>query len=224
MTLQRQLDAKLAEVRTKMPVQAGQLITAGMAELAGMGLGLDLPDLGSPAPDFSLPNQIGDQIRQADLLANGPLVIAFYRGSWCPFCNLTLRAYQSVIDEIEGLGASLVAVSPERADRSRDMVAENRFRFDVLHDANNAYASKYGIAFRVPEAHDTLMNKFGLSSETINGAPGWALPDTSTFIVDSDGTIAWRFTPNGDYTVRADPHEILEELQQLRDRRHQRTA
>lgn len=167
--------------------------------------------VGDQAPDFELPNARGRRIRLADQLEHGPVVLTFYRGAWCPFCNLQLRGLQQALPEIEALGASLLAISPQLPDGSRAITDENGLTFEVLSDLNSTVASAYGITFTLPPTDQALFLEVGNDLREANGDSSWVLPAPATFVIATDGTIHHaRVDPA--YTTRITADEVLSAL------------
>jgi len=170
--------------------------------------------VGERAADFELPNARGQRVRLADRLERGPVVLIFYRGAWCPFCNLQLRSFQQALPEVEALGASLLAVSPQLPDGSRAMVDKNALTFEVLSDRHSTVASAYGITFTLAPTDQALFLEVGNDLDKANGDKSWVLPAPSTFVIATDATIHHaRVGP--DYTSRIAPDEILSALRTI---------
>lgn len=170
--------------------------------------------VGDRAVDFELPNAQGRPIRLADQLERGPVVLTFYRGAWCPFCNVQLRGLQQALPEIEALGASLLAVSPQLPDGTRAIVDKNGLTFEVLSDLDSAVASAYGITFTLPPIDQELFLEVGTDLRKGNGDERWVLPAPATFAIAADASIHQaRVDP--DYTSRITPDEILSALRTI---------
>jgi peroxiredoxin len=171
--------------------------------------------LGAKAPSFTLPNQDGNLIALNDVLAKGPVVLTFYRGSWCPYCNLQLRALQARLSEIHGLGATLVAVSPQVPDESLTKNEISEMDFTVLSDQDAKVASEYGIAWEVPEyLVDHMRVDRNLDLEAINNGNANVLPIPATFVLSGDGDVVWRYV-DVDYRTRSEPDDIIAALKKL---------
>lgn len=171
--------------------------------------------IGQKAPDFELPNPEGKLISLNVLLEKGPVVITFYRGNWCPYCNLQLRALQARLDDIYSLGASLVAISPQVPDGSLTKDEISNMDFIVLSDQDAKVALHYGVAWEVPEflvEHMRVDRKLDL--DKINNGNGNVLPIPATFILGQDGVVKWHYV-NVDYRTRSEPDEIIEALKNL---------
>lgn len=213
-TLKEQTDTKIAESRRAKPdfmKGVDEIIT--QANLFQQGSSALV--LGQQAPRFRLPNQEGTDIALTELLAKGPVVVTFYRGSWCPYCNLQLRALQARLDDIHGLGAELVAVSPQVPDASMSKDDISKMTFHVLSDQDASVAAQFGVAWDVPEfllEHMRIDRQLDL--EAINNGNSHILPIPATFIIDSNGCIVWRFV-DLDYRTRSEPSDIVNALKNL---------
>lgn len=168
------------------------------------------------APDFSLPDAFGHEISLSRLLREGPIAISFYRGEWCPFCNLELRALQQALPEINKLGANLIAISPEKPDNGIVLTEKNKLTFPVLSDFRNAVARRFGIVFRVgDEVRDLSKNVFRNDLALRNGEDSYELPVPATFVIDGRGIVRFAHV-NVDYmTGRVEPEEVVAALQAI---------
>ncbi|MDB9515836.1 peroxiredoxin-like family protein [Roseofilum reptotaenium CS-1145] len=171
---------------------------------------------GDLAPDFSLPNTMGKTITLSELLKVGPVIISFYRGKWCTFCNLELQAFQRISPNLKDLGTTLVAISPQTFDHSSGTVDQNQLIFDVLSDRGNAIARSYGLVFRLPESLRVLYQSFDIDLPAYNGDETFELPIPATYIISQDGKVALSFI-NADYTQRLDPRDIMKTLRSLKN-------
>ena len=161
-----------------------------------------------------LTNPSGAEVRIRDLLAKGPLIVTFYRGSWCPYCNLELRAYQDILSEIETAGAQLVAVTPQKPDESLSTIEKNELKFAVLTDNGNALARALGITFELSGDLRALYERFGLDLPAQSPGAGWSLPIPATYVADRDGKIVLAHVER-DYTTRLEPAVALAALKAL---------
>ncbi|MEM7727929.1 MAG: peroxiredoxin-like family protein [Pseudomonadota bacterium] len=175
--------------------------------------------VGDRLPDFDLPDAEGRMVRSSELLKDGPLVISFYRGVWCPYCNMELDALQAALGDIREKGAHLVSISPQTPTNSRKSARQNNVEFPILSDGANTYARQLGLVFRLPEyLIEGAYKKLGAILPTFNGDDSWELPMPARFVADTDGTIAYAEV-NPDYTQRPDPSELLDVLDTLNRRR-----
>jgi peroxiredoxin len=159
----------------------------------------------------------GKPVRLKTLLAKGPVVISFYRGGWCPYCNIELRGLQRALPEINRYGATLVAISPQLPDNSLSTEEKNKLTFPVLSDVGNIVASRFGIVFRLPDELLETYKAFNHELLVVNGEDGATeLPIPATFVLDKSGTVQLAFVEE-DYTKRLDPDTILDTLRSLQD-------
>ncbi len=170
---------------------------------------------GDIAVDFTLPNARGESVSSEVLRGDGPVVLSFYRGGWCPYCSMELKALQGVNAEIQALGASLVAISPQLPDESLTTAEKNELEFEVLSDVDSEVADKYGLTFSLAEDLRPIYKNWGADVATVNDDPDCKLPLPATYVIDQDGKIVHSFTDE-DYTERLEPDEILESLRTLR--------
>lgn len=169
--------------------------------------------LGEKAPDFTLKDQNGKEVNLYQLLKKGPVVLNWYRGGWCPYCNLELKGLADKAAEINQLGATLLALSPELPDKSMTTIEKNNLPFAVLSDTDNRVARTYDLVFKLDtETANLYESKFGLSQ--YNGNDKAELPIPATYIIDQKGIIRYAFV-NPDYRKRANPEEVVMQLTQL---------
>jgi len=209
-SLSEQLEQRKQQGAAKAPPEVTALRQAETKKLVELGIAESSFHAGDRAPNFTLPNVDGQLVNLSVLLQQGPVVLTFYRGSWCPYCNLQLRAYQAILPHIVSLGAKLVAVSPEKPDFSTDIVAKANLTFPVLSDVGNRVARDYRLVFTLPEA----LRPYTANLPQHNGDESWELPMPGTFIIAPDGLIRLAYV-HADYTKRLEPSEILETLRQL---------
>ena len=158
-------------------------------------------------------NSKGEKIDLEKLLENGPLVISFYRGGWCPYCNFELRALQQILPELKELGANLVAITPETPDNSLTTSEKNEIDFNVLTDYDNTYARELGLVFKMPKDLQEVYSSFGIDVEAHNGNTNFELPMPATLVVGTNSEVLYSFVSE-DYTKRADTTFILKALKQ----------
>ncbi|WP_068082729.1 peroxiredoxin-like family protein [Novosphingobium rosa] len=170
---------------------------------------------GDTAPAFTLQDADGHSVHSRDLLARGPLVVTFYRGVWCPYCNHDLQALEEIRAEIEARGASLVAISPQTAANSRKSQRDNKLGFPILSDTHTAVGADFGLRFALPADLIEVYRQFGNDLPKINDDPAWVLPMPARYVIGTDGLIAYAEV-NPDYTRRPDPSELLPVLDRLR--------
>ena len=202
-------DAGLAN---QVPPDVLKAVQAVIADIVSGEAGRGAPPVGAAAPPFSLPDARGGQLSLQQQLERGPVVLTFYRGAWCPYCDLMLRAYQEILPQIHATGASLVAISPQTPDESLTTAEKKNLAFPVLSDAGNTVARQYGLVFEVPAALDAIHTAFGIDLARSNGNISNELPVPGTFIIDRDGRVAFVFV-DADYRVRLEPAELLRQLE-----------
>jgi peroxiredoxin len=195
------------EVLDTMSRAAAELIATGQAQRAKKA--------GDVAPEFILNDPNGKPVSSRELLTRGPLVISFYRGVWCPYCNLELQALQVALPDIAGRGASLVAISPQTAPNSRKSQRENKLDFPILSDVKSEVANAFGIRFALPDYLVELYKGFKNDLPVFNDDPSWVLPMPARYVIGTDGIIAYAEV-NPDYTQRPDPSELLPVLDRLK--------
>ena len=218
MSLQDKLDAFKADFEgKKAPPHVVAIMHRATADLIATGQAERAAKAGATAPKFELPDVNGKMIGSAALLAHGPLVVTFYRGVRCPYCNMDLQAIEEAADEIRSLGASLVAISPQTAPNRRKSERENALSFPILSDHGNAVANAFGIRFRLPDELIEVYKGFGNDLTIGNGEGSWTLPMPARYVIGADGVIAYAEV-NPDYTRRPDPSELLPVLRRLRDK------
>ncbi|HTW48011.1 MAG TPA: peroxiredoxin-like family protein [Acidobacteriaceae bacterium] len=218
MSLKADLDSFRSDFMAKVPAEIREAMTSADMELAASGIAQRAVKAGDRAPDFRLPDARGGHVRLRDLLAKGPVVVSFYRGGWCPYCNLELRALQHALPQVRRLGAQLTAISPQTPDESFSTSEKNELAFAVLSDAGSATAKAYGIAFDLAEELRPLYTRFGHALPDKNGDDSWVLPIPATYVVDTHGDVVLAFV-DVDYRNRLEPGEIVAALEFLRKER-----
>lgn len=218
MSLQAKLDAFKADFEAgKPPYAVPYSVIATMrkatAELVASGLADRALKVGDKLPDFTMMDPNGVPVSSAALLAKGPLVISFYRGVWCPYCNMELQALEAAYPAFKELGASLIAISPQTPVNSRKSVRQNNLSFPILSDAGNAVAAAFGLRFAMPDYLIELYKGLKNDLPGFNGDHSWTLPMPARFVADRDGTILYAEV-NPDYTKRPEPEDLLPALHQ----------
>jgi peroxiredoxin len=214
MSLTSELAAFRAEFMGAAPPEIRDAMGRADLELAASGLTERALKAGDLAPDFELPGVDGRTIRLSTLLRDGPVVVSFYRGGWCPYCNLELRALQSVLPQVQALGAHLVAISPQTPDESLSTAEKNALAFPVLSDVGSDAARSFGIAFDLADELRPIYARFGHALPDRNGDDSWVLPIPATYVVGQNGRIALAFV-DIDYRNRLDPADVIQALQNL---------
>ncbi len=205
-SLQEQLDAKRDAFTAAGDPEVIAGYQAGIDAVAASGILEKAIQPGGRAPDFTLPNADGTPISLEELLAKGPVVLTWYRGGWCPYCNIALSALRDALPALREAGATLVAISPESPDLTAETVRKLDPGFEVLSDHGQSVANAYGILFRMTPFVAEAMAKHDLAGR--NGDEGKQLPLAATYVIQPDGTVAWAFL-DADYRRRAEPSEIV---------------
>lgn len=216
MTLQAKLDAFKTDFEAgkppyNVPPSVIETMHRATAELIASGAAGRALKAGDEAPAFTLHDPDGKPVSSAELLAQGPLVISFYRGVWCPYCNMELQALQAALPDFETLGANLVAISPQTAVNSRKSVRQNALGFPILSDPHNDVAASFGLRFEMPDYLVDLYKALKNDLPSLNGDPSWTLPMPGRFVIGQDGIILYAEV-NPDYTRRPEPEDMLPAL------------
>jgi peroxiredoxin len=212
-TLAAQLENLSTSVRQMAPPAVIDAIEAANRRLGASGLTERALAVGARAPDFVLPDATGRGVESRRLLARGPLVVKFYRGAWCPYCNLDLQSWQRHLPELQALGGVLVAISPQTPDASLTLAEKHALAFPVLSDLGHRVARQFGIVYTLDEALRPVFAGFGVDLPAYNGESSFELPVPATFLVERDGTIAGAWV-DADYRRRAEPAEVLARLRE----------
>jgi len=213
MSLKDELEKLRAASAQKFPPETLAVMQGATKDLIASGIAGQSASEGSAAPDFSLPNAHGEPVASEALWGDGPAVVSFYRGGWCPYCNIELKALQDRLPEIEALGARLVAISPETPDNALTTQEKNEVGFDVLSDDGNRVASAFGLTFRLPDEVNQIYKGFGIDLEVSNGEESQTLPVPATFVIGKGGKVLKAFV-DADYTQRLEPDEIIDALKE----------
>ena len=215
MALQDKLDALKTKFETEMaPPEVVAVLHRITDELIASGQAGRSLHAGDRAPAFTLPDPDGKLVSSQDLLAKGPLVLTFYRGVWCPYCNLDLQAIEEVRTEIEARGAFLVAVSQQTAANSRKAQRTNKLGFPIVGDKDGELAAKFGIRWHLPDDVQAVHKQLGADLVAFNGEDSWTLPMPARYVIGQDGVIAYAEV-NPDYTRRPEPSDVFAVLDQL---------
>ncbi|GGV20198.1 peroxiredoxin [Streptomyces filipinensis] len=214
MSVNAELRAFFDSRQQQIPADIRAVMRRAAQELAASGQAQSALAEGAQAPSFTLPSATGRSVGLDELLADGPVVLTFYRGSWCPYCNIALRSLQQHHDALTAHGARLVAVSPQVPDESLSFAEKNELAFDVLSDVGCDTAKQYGLAFDLPQDLAAVYEGLGIDLHRSNAGHARTLPIPATYVIGQDGLIRWAFV-NTDYTSRAEPADILTALDNL---------
>lgn len=197
-----------------LPDEAKPIVEQSFAEIMSADYGDNALNEGATATDFTLPNVKGEPTQLSSLLSQGPVVLSFYRGGWCPFCSLEFKSLHDILPQIKQHGASLIGISPELPDNSMNTVEKHNLQFEVLSDVGNKVAEQYGLVMKVPEVVRPLYLEWGIDLPAVNGEESWELPIPATYVINTDGKIAKAYI-NKNYTERMEPDEIIKALEAL---------
>lgn len=188
-SLASQLSATAESVSQKVPAP---VVSSINESIAGLKATFDIKStiqVGASLPAFKLPNALGNEVTSKSLLAKGPVLITFYRGDWCPYCNLALRSLQLHLDEFHAKGVTMVAISPELPNTSLSTTEKSELKFEVLSDVGNKFARQLGIVWEQPKSLDSVFEAFKVDLKAKNGDDSMALPIPTTILVDTKGVV-----------------------------------
>jgi peroxiredoxin len=209
-TLKSMLDEKKRNFELNADDNKKKIYKEGIEAVAKSGILDKALNVGDIAPNFKLNNALGEPVELYQYLKTGKVVLTWYRGGWCPYCNLTLRQLQLELPEFEANGAHLIALTPELPDKSLSTSEKHDLKFEVLSDIGNEIGKEYGIAFKLTNDVANAYNKsFGMNE--YNGDESNELPLAATYIINEDGKIVYAFL-DADYRNRAEPEELTEFL------------
>ena len=213
MTLEMQIKKMQEEMLPMIPEKILNLLLRKTKELVNSGIAEKALKKGDKIPKITLPNAHNKSVNINELL-NGPLVISFYRGGWCPYCNLELRALQEKLKDIKISGGKMIAITPETPDNSLTTSEKHKLEFEVLSDVGNKIAGQFGLVFNLPEELRPIYKQFNFDIPKYDGDDSWSLPIPATYVVNKDGLITHSFV-DADYTKRMEPADIIEALKKL---------
>ncbi len=208
----KELESKSTAKTPKEVLEAGRI---GNEQLRASGILKTALNVGEKMPEFTLNNAVGIPVKSSDLLKDGNLVVVFYRGSWCPYCNLYLRGLQKHLKTIKENGGNLVAISGETPDNSLTVEKKNNLEFEVLSDPHFDVARKFGIVYKVPKPINDVVLTYGLDFKQYYKTEESELPLSATYIVNQKGEIVYAFL-EPDYKKRAEPSVIIETLKKMK--------
>ena len=209
-----QRDQMQAQMAAQAPSELLEGFAAAAERLDAVDFAARAPKVGEQAPEFTLADQRGEEVSLGELLRDGPVVLIFYRGEWCPYCNLQLRTFQSHLGQLAERGAQLVAISPQTPDHSLSMAEKNELGYRVLSDVGANVIDRYGLRFEVDEQLRALSESVGNDIGAHNGPGGWTLPAASTFVIGPDGFVRYAHV-RGDWRERAEPADVLAVLDEM---------
>lgn len=213
-SLQAELTHMMSKFAREIPDEVRSVMRQAMEALADSGVAEECLRVGMRPLDFTLPNQRGEPVNLQARLDKGPVVISFFRGMWCPYCSLELKALQEALPDIRATGASLLAISPQTQAQSTATATQFELGFDVLSDAGNRVAASFGLVFSLPEMLRPIYKNFGFDIPAFNGDDSYELPMAATYVLDRSGLIRLAFADT-DYTKRLEPAQIIDCLKSV---------
>ncbi len=208
----KNLEGLVTQLGEMLPADKLAVFNADAAQLAATHTAPLTLGAGDSAPLFSLPEPSGNLVNLSDLLQQGSVVLTFYRGTWCPYCNLLLKNYQEILPQIKAAGANLVAISPMTPDNSLRTKEQNELQFSVLSDIGNNVARQYTAVFKNDPAAINAMSELGYDFHGYYADESAEIPVPATFVIDTDGTLLLAKSAGGDYRERVEPQDILNAL------------
>jgi peroxiredoxin len=213
MSLKQEIETYVSEAAGRIPQPILAELQRSIDEVRASGIAGRALAVGDQAPDFRLPNAHGRPVALSDMLRRGPVIVSFYRGIWCPYCNLELRAYQRILSDIRAAGGDFIAISPQTPDHSLSTAGKNALEFEVLSDQGNGVAAEFGIAYAIPAVVKRITSMFGADIAAINGAADDRLPISATYVIDASRRIVLAKV-DPDFRTRLEPADALAALRQ----------
>lgn len=170
--------------------------------------------VGDAVPDVTLKDSEGKDVKLSTMYKDKPLVLVFYRGGWCPFCNRDLKAWQGQLGSLEEAGGTLTAVSLEKLEFAKKTTEDNKLTYRVLVDSTGEAMRKFRLMFRLDDSIREKYKGYGIDLEKHNTTGEWELPITSTYVIGTDGKITWAWN-DPDYKKRADPKDAIAAVKEL---------
>ncbi len=206
------LEALKGNLSNMLPPEALQVFEEDAQALQQEHSSIIKLQVGDKAPDFTLSNAINESVNLYDVLKKNKVVLTFYRGTWCPYCNLVLNQYQAVLPEMKKAGATLMAISPQTPDESLNIKEKNTLQFEVLSDNGNIVSKQFTAVHKNPEKSLSKMKELGFEYDSFYADEGSEIPVPATFIIEQDGTISFAQSEGGDYRNRVEAADIINSL------------
>lgn len=212
MSLQESLAKLKAKLEGRLPKEVVKIMHQATADLNVSGIGEKILKVGDKAPEFSLPNQDGELVSSTELLDKDPLIITYYRGVWCPYCNVDLANLKKYKNQFDEFNATMISISPQLPEFNKQIIERQNLNFDLLSDAGNNVAHQFGLRWTLIDPLKSLCNDdWGINLPKYNGDDSWTLPITSRFIISTDGIISYAEYAI-DYTKRPNPDVLINSL------------
>ncbi|APW65213.1 MULTISPECIES: peroxiredoxin-like family protein [Arcobacteraceae] len=198
--------------KKKAPLEIQEIMLKATKKLEEQSISKNALKVGDKAPDMKLPNAVGKEVSLYETLEeNDFAVVSFYRGVWCSYCNLELKALQEKNEELISLGAKLLAVSPQSPDASLSTKEKNELAFEVLSDNENVIAKEYGLVFSLAEELRPIYLSFNIDIPANNDEDSYELPMPATYVINKNKEIIFSFV-NEDYTKRCEPQDVVDAI------------
>ena len=210
-TLSAEIETFREQFVANVPDEVLQTLLGETEKLVATGIAERALGVGDNFPDAELIDAHGNKVSINELLKSGPTIINFYRGEWCPYCNLEINAFQRALPEIRAKDAQMIAISPQTPDKSLTLEEKHSLEFPVLSDVGNKLARDLGLVFDLSDALKVAYTNFGFPLPAYNGDDSWTLPIPATYVVDQSGLITYAFI-DADYSQRTEPQEVLATL------------
>ncbi|KLU06117.1 peroxiredoxin [Rhodopirellula islandica] len=195
------------------PAQVLKTFQNAVGQVRATGIEESAKQVGDDAIDATLSGWDENQVTLSDVWSETPVILMWYRGGWCPYCNLQLRAMQEQLSAIEGAGAKLIVLTPEIPEKAKETAESNDLEMLVLYDQKSEVARKYGIMFDLPESIlPVYRDKFQLAERNDNEA--MELPLAATYVIDTNGKISYAFV-DADYKKRAEPADVIAAVKKI---------
>ena len=213
-TLKEALEKRNSDKKKALPTSTLEYMDKVTKDLKEAGYESNPLNVGDKIPDGQLLNHRGETVSIKELLDGKPAIISFYRGTWCPYCNMELAFYDELLGEISDKKIAMFAISPEKPDVTMESIEIEKLNFRVLSDIGNKFARKLNLLFKVPEKLQTIYDGFGIDLKKSQGNEEAELPIAATYVIDKNGVIvnAW---VDADYTIRAEPSEVIEAYKKI---------
>ncbi|EAS19898.1 peroxiredoxin, AhpC/Tsa family [Flavobacteria bacterium BBFL7] len=213
--LDRLLEPQRKAGIAKFTAEKNKIYNDGIESVANSGVLEKALNIGDQAPNFELSNALKNSVSLYQELEKGPVILTWYRGGWCPYCNITLHYLQEILPEFEKFNAQLIALTPELPDNSLNTAEKNNLKFNVLSDVGNTVSKEYGVVYQLTDDVAAIYEAgFNLSEK--NGDRSNELPLAATYVIDQKGIIQYAFL-DADYKERAEGSEIIAALKSLKN-------
>jgi len=199
--------------RNKVPVATQEVMLKATQTLVEQNISKNALKVGAQVHPFVLPNALNNEVSLKDELdKNDFVVLNFYRGGWCPYCNLELKEFQGILGELKELNSSLIAISPQTPDASLSTQEKNELSFEVLSDEKNVIAKEFGLVFSLADELKPIYESFKINLPISNDDDSYEIPMPATYVLDKKGVVVFAFIDE-DYTKRCEPQLILDIIQ-----------